>query len=261
VTNPYQGIASPYADLYQRYNRNQDSDVGPTYQNPTLAGITRSAAAPAPAPRPFGSPTAGITGPNQYVGQPAAKPASPSDVNTVDITSKLPDYLQNIAGSLASLLKPPTLPIGTTAKETQSLINQNRLNVQGNTNTALEQARESLGRAGLEGGESGVADSALNQIIRTGQSNLAASNTDIINNLIQQRFQQNAAQQQLYQGQLGTLASLMGALYPSATFAQQFPYEQQQDALSLLQALYGNTINAGQSAWAPYMSATGSIYS
>jgi len=255
-----QNFGSPYQDLYARFNANQD-DIGMPgqYVNPALSGLTKSAQAPAPAAAatPKGTTVSSITGPNQVAGQAAAATgASGSSINTVDITSKLPDYLQNIAGSISALLKPPTLDIGLAGKETQSLLNQNRLNIQGQNQTALEQAREQLGRAGLEPGESGAADTALGQIIRSGQSNLAASQTDIINQAIQNRFSQELAAQQAYQGQLGTMANLMNALYPSAQFAQTFPYQQQQDALSALQSLYGNTTNAAQSAWSPYLSAT-----
>jgi hypothetical protein len=140
-------------------------------------------------------------------------------------------------------------------------MNQNRLNIQGSTNTALESAREQLGRAGLEPGESGSADTALAQILRTGQSNLAASNTDIVNQAIQQRFTQEQAAQQTYQSQLGIMGNLMSALYPSAQFSQEFPYQQQQDALNALQTLYGNTTSAAQSAWSPYLSTMSGIIS
>lgn len=258
---------SDYSDLYAQYNNPGNAGQ---YVNPALSGITRSSLAPTPAAAtstptgptgPAAAATTSITGPNQATNQTAATGASTaSDINTVDITSKLPDYLQNIAGSISALLKPPALDIGLTGTETQSLLNQNRLNIQGQNNQAIEQAREQLGRAGLQPGESGIADSALGQIIRSGQSNLAASQTDIVNQAIANRFAQEQAAQTTYQNQLGTMASLMNALYPSAQFAQTFPYQQQQDALAQLQGLSSSTANQSNTDWSALLSAlTGAI--
>ncbi len=103
---------------------------------------------------------------------------------------------------LDQLKEPVDEQIGLTEDERQGIYNLGRRQMQGAYNTAAETMREKMGGRGFRAGDSGVADTAVGQIISQGAERLGAYGQEIAVGEAKNRFQQKATIAQLNQQRL-----------------------------------------------------------
>jgi hypothetical protein len=113
-------------------------------------------------------------------------------------------YLQDVITGIQGL-KAPT---GMTEAEKALQLNQLRANIMGQTKGMMRQATEQLGMRGFTPAESGVAGSALADIIRSGQQQFAEAAANLAIAEAQRRFQEQLASGQFEMSKLQTLGDI-----------------------------------------------------
>ena len=139
---------------------------------------------------------------------------------------------------LGMLTKRINIPTGRTTKELQGIYNLGRTQIQGATQAGLGMARGFMGGRGFRGGESGLADTAMGQIIRGGQQNLAGLSAQTSIDEANRRFSEQSTLAQL------NLSRLLGG--------GQMALGGEQSAMDALLGLYGAQTGAQLSRWQPY---------
>jgi hypothetical protein len=251
---PYNLPGSSYNDLYNKYTSPAMAKRPGSlnYQAPELAGLNQSSQAPA-------VPGSDISSLPLASALPAstatATPAPAATATATPASAGLPDYLQSMIDMMGKLGTPPALDVGLSSPEVQSILNVGKQNIQGATDTSVEAARSGLGLRGFNPGESGVADSALAGLLRTGSQNLTSYDTSNIQKAVSDRFNQQLAAQTAYQNQLGTMGNFGSILNQSNQFGQALTYQQQQDALNTLMNYYSQAAGSNAGAYSQYYGA------
>jgi len=230
----YQAAAAGHTSITRPPETTPAAPTVPGTGAPELAGLVHSiqtpitttapvAAAPLTAPAPAAAPVAA----------PAVAPVAPA-------TPNIPAYLQPLINAIPGLATPMTMESPEMVAQANQLTRAN----QRGTNIAAEQLREKMGGAtgGLVApGESGLADTALGSIYRGGATDTATQLGALARTLPQLNLERILAG-----GQLG------GQLASTDLAQQGLTYQQQQDALNMLMALYGGEQGYQQAAWSPY---------
>ena len=113
--------------------------------------------------------------------------------------------------------------------------------IQGQTRTGLQQAQRYMGGRGFRGGESGIADTAFQNIIRGGQEQLSTATRQI--------EADEAARAQGYAG-LNLQRMLGGAQLGLG--GQELQLAGQEGALNRMMQMWQSMIGSQQGAWQPY---------
>ena len=277
--NAYPG--SRYNDLYEKYPQNQLNpvdEIGPALDTvnprpsmraavqpgqtsitrppeqvpqtaavpgagaPELAGLAHSTQAPVTSTIPAQAPVAQA---------PAPVPAPVTTVPTAETTAQvpaIPAYLQPLIDAIPGLMNPVTME----SPESVAMANQLTRTNQRGTDIAAEQLREKMGGAtgGLVApGESGLADTALGSIYRGGATETARGLGEYARTLPGLNLSRMLAG-----GQLG------GQVGDFDLSQQGLTYQQQQDALQMLMAMYGGEQGYQQAQWSPYYSGVVNAY-
>lgn len=96
---------------------------------------------------------------------------------------KVGGYMDTLAGA----------PVGLTDVERQGILNQARGNIMGTTQGLMDTSREAMGGRGFRAGESGIADTALAQIGRSGTEQMGQVATNLALSEAQNRPAQRLA--------------------------------------------------------------------
>ena len=148
----------------------------------------------------------------------------------------------------------------STLQNPQAQINTARANILGQTNAGLQEAQRLAGSRGFLAGQSGIADRAMQDVIRQGQStlgqaigNINAQNLGLINQLLPEMAQQASF------GMRNATEALQqaGGL---EQFPQQFDFNKLMAFLNLLQNYYSGEQQAQLARYSPYWGALTSIY-
>lgn len=140
---------------------------------------------------------------------------------------------------LSNLMNNPiTADIGLSNRERQGIYNLSREQIQGSTRAAAEGAKEIMGGRGFIPGKSGIADTAIGQILSRGQQQLGGTARDIALQEARNRFNQNMAVQGLNLQRAGVGFGAIGNLSASAARekAAQLQAEAQRYAVQASQA-------------------------
>ena len=273
--NAYPG--SRYNDLYEKYPQNQLNpvdEIGPALDTvnprpsmraavqpgqtsitrppeqvpqtaavpgvgaPELAGLVHSSQVPVTAPAPAVQASAPV---------PAPVTTVPTAATTAQVPA-IPAYLQPLIDAIPGLMNPVTME----SPESVAMANQLTRTNQRGTDIAAEQLREKMGGAtgGLVApGESGLADTALGSIYRGGATETARGLGEYARTLPGLNLSRMLAG-----GQLG------GQVGDFDLSQQGLTYQQQQDALQMLMAMYGGEQGYQQAQWSPYYSGVVNAY-
>ena len=148
----------------------------------------------------------------------------------------------------------------STLQNPQAQINTIRSNILGQTKAGLQEAQRLAGSRGFLAGQSGIADRAMQDIIREGQSalgqaigNITTQNLGLINQLLPEMAQQASF------GMRNATEALqqIGAL---EQFPRQFDFNKLITFLTLLQNLYRGEQQAQLARYSPYWDAMTAIY-
>ena len=148
----------------------------------------------------------------------------------------------------------------STLQNPQAQINTVRADILGQTKAGLQEAQRLAGSRGFLAGQSGIADRAMQDVIRQGQSalgqaigNITTQNLGLINQLLPEMAQQASF------GMRNATEALQqaGAM---EQFPQQFSFNKLMAFLNLLQNLYSGEQQAQLARYSPYWSALTAIY-
>jgi hypothetical protein len=159
--------------------------------------------------------------------------------------------------------------------ERRQMFNLARRQSAGALNTGLSTLRSELGGHGFRGGESGIADSALANLVRSNQEALSQEGTKIAMDEAQRRERLAELGQNRLLGagglsaQLESIAAQRAAAsganknaaaqlaWEKERFGQEFPWEQEQSRMTMLSNLLGEMGQSQQQVYAPYWDALG----
>ncbi|MBW1975266.1 MAG: hypothetical protein JRI45_06810 [Deltaproteobacteria bacterium] len=165
--------------------------------------------------------------------------------------------------------------VGLRGAERQNIYNLARRQIQGGARAEAEQMRTLMGGRGFRAGESGIADTAIQQALRAGTERLGALSGQLAAEEAQRRSQERLQlaglnlQRMTGAGQIGAQFAQAGAQRAAARMAQEtalkrlgwekerfkeyeYPYQQQTDAWKRLQWLYGSMLGQQAQDWDRY---------
>jgi len=142
----------------------------------------------------------------------------------------------------------------------QAQINAIRSNVLAQTKAGLQEAQRLAGARGFLPGQSGVADRAIQDVLRAGQSAISqgvnqayAQNLALLNQLLPEMAQQASFSQRNAMEALSRVAEM-------ERFPEQFSFNKLMAFLDLLRNLYAGEQQAQLARYSPYWEALASIY-
>ena len=173
-----------------------------------LASLDRIEETPTTLPQPIPSDVSQIPLPQAEGGGGAGQEEQPHRVYSPELEGLKHRYLSHdwFAGSpyaqylvpaMQGLFHPVQMDVGLTPQERQDILNQARMNISGQTLAGIRELERALGGRGFGFGESGLADTALAQLLRGGQQQFAQLAQNLATQEAQNRFAQRLALEQL----------------------------------------------------------------